>query len=213
MAKSRENGSTILLRLKGYEVEKVMEEEEGIIAEVRAIGSKRLNCPRCGTARLHRHGLAMKRKVLHSWSGGKRVYLELHRHRWRCRECNHSFNDGVQLLRPYSRITRQAEVEVLWQLKERSFSQVRKEMGVGYGTVRRLLEREIDEEALGFIQEEDEIFLGIDEHSFRHQELVHTVTEVKKRKVLGILRDDRIATLKKFLSKIPNDKVKEVCIS
>ena len=85
-------------------------------------------------------------------------------------------------------------------------------MGVGYGTVRRLLEREIDEEALGFVQEEDEIFLGIDEHSFRHQELVYTVTEVKKRKVLGILRDDRIATLKKFLSKIPDDKVKEVCI-
>ena len=53
---------------------------------------------------------------------------------------------------------------------------------------------------------------GIDEHSFRHQELVYTVTEVKKRKVLGILRDDRIATLKKFLSKIPDDKVKEVCI-
>ena len=75
--------------------------------------------------------------------------------------------------------------------------------------MRRLLEREIDEEALGFIGGEDEIFLGIDEHSFRHQELVHTITEVKKRKVLGILKDDRIATLKRFLSKIPSDKVKE----
>ena len=75
-----------------------------------------------------------------------------------------------------------------------------------------LLEREIDDEALGFIQDEDEIYLGIDEHSFRHQELVHTITEVKQSKVLGILRDDRIATLKKSLSKVPGDKVKEVCI-
>ena len=80
---------------------------------------------------------------------------------------------------------------------------MRRELGVGYGTLRRLLEREIDKEALGFIQNEDEIYLGIDEHSFRHQELVHTVTEVKQGKVLGILRDDRIATLKKFLSKGP----------
>ncbi len=80
------------------------------------------------------------------------------------------------------------------------------------GTVRCLLEREIDEESPGFIGGENEIFLGIDEHSFRHQELVHTITEVKKRKVLGILKDDRIATLKRFLSKIPSDKVKEVCI-
>lgn len=41
---------------------------------------------------------------------------------------------------------------------------------------------------------------------------MHTITEVKQRKVLGILRDDRIATLKKFLSKIPGDKGREVCI-
>ena len=81
------------------------------------------------------------------------------------------------------------------QLRDRNFSQVRRELGVGDGSLRRLLEREIDEEAMGFIQGEDEIYLGIDEHSFKHQELVHTVTEVKKRRVLGILRDDRIATL------------------
>jgi transposase len=89
---------------------------------------------------------------------------------------------------------------------------VMRELGVGYGTLRRLLEREIDEEALGFIQDADEIYLGTDEHSFRHQELVHSITEVKRRKVLGILRDDRIATLKKFLGKVPHDKVREVCI-
>jgi len=56
MAKSQQNGSTILLRLKGYEVEKVMEEEEGVIAEV-----KKLSCPWCGSAKLHRHGSAGKR--------------------------------------------------------------------------------------------------------------------------------------------------------
>ena len=38
------------------------------------------------------------------------------------------------------------------------------------------------------------------------------MTEVKKRRVLGVLGDDRIATLKGFLNKIPRDKVKEVCI-
>ena len=116
------------------------------------------------------------------------------------------------MLRPRSRLTRPAEAEALWQLKDRNFSQVTRELGVGYSTLRRLLEREIDEEALGFLQDEGEIYLGIDEHSFRHQELVHTVTEVKQKRVLGILRDDRIATLKKFLDKIPGDKVKEVCI-
>ncbi len=56
------------------------------------------------------------------------------------------------------------------------------------------------------------MFLGIDEHSFRHQDMVYTVTDVGKRKMLEILRDDRIATLQVFLNKIPRDKVREVCI-
>ena len=73
----------------------------------------------------------------------------------------------------------------------------------------RLLEREIDEEGPNFIKEEGEVFLGIDEHSFRHQDMVHTVTEVKRKKILGILRDDRIATLKALLRRIPKDKVKK----
>ncbi|MDI3543305.1 MAG: hypothetical protein PWP57_910, partial [Candidatus Atribacteria bacterium] len=30
--------------------------------------------------------------------------------------------------------------------------------------------------------------------------------------MIGVLRDDRIATLREFLSNIPKDKVKEVCI-
>lgn len=41
---------------------------------------------------------------------------------------------------------------------------------------------------------------------------MYTITEVKKRRVLGILKDDRIASLKGFLLKLPGDKVKEACI-
>ena len=211
MAKSQGNSITILLGLKGYQVGGVTEDGKGVIVEVRTIGEE-VNCPYCGGQRLYKHGACLPRKVLHSWSNGKRVYLELYRQRWRCRDCGHSFYDGVKLLRPYSRITKQAEQEALWQLKDRSFSQVKRDLGLSYSSLRRLLEKEIDEETIGPIKEEAEIFLGIDEHSFKHQELVHMVTEVKKRKVLGILRDDRIATLKNFLTKIPKDKVREVCI-
>ena len=211
MAKSQENGTTILLGLKGYEVGKVSEEEKGIVVEV-ATELKKPACPRCDSAKLYRHGRAKKRKILHGWSQSKKIYLEIARHRWRCQNCWYSFSEGVELVRLHSRLTRQAEVEALWQLKDGSFSRVSKELGISYNTLRRLLERETGEEALGFIKEEGEIFLGIDEHSFRRQDMVHTVTEVKKKKMLGLLSDDRIATLKMFLRNVPQDKVKEVCI-
>jgi len=211
MAKSQENGTTILLGLEGYEVGEVIEEAKGIVVEV-GTDLKKPACPHCDSAKLYRHGRAKKRRVLHGWSQGKKIYLEIAGHRWRCRDCGYSFTGGKELMRRHSRLTKQAEAEALWQLKERSFSQVRKELGISYSTLRHLLEREIDEEALGFIKEEEELFLGIDEHSFRHQDMVHTITEVKKRKVLGILRDDRIATLKMFLKNIPQESVKELCI-
>ena len=210
MANGQDNGTTILLGLKGYKVGMVWEGEDRVM--VRTDVKRKEKCPHCGSARLYSHGECKPREVLHTWSNGRRVYLDLHRRRWQCRDCKHTFTEGKELVRSRSRLTRPAEAEALWQLKDRNFSQVTRELGVGYGTLRRLLEKEIDEEALGFMRDADEIYLGIDEHSFRHQELVHTVTEVKQRKLVAILRDDRIATLKKFLAKIPRDKVKEVCI-
>jgi len=210
MAKGQDNGITILLGLEDYKVGVVWECDDRVM--VRTEVKRKQKCPHCGSVSLYSHGECKPREVLHTWSNGRKVYLELHRRRWQCRDCKHTFTEGGELVRTRSRLTRPAEAEALWQLKERNFSQVTRELGVGYGTLRRLLEMEIDEEALGFIQDRDEIYLGIDEHSFRHHELVHTVTEVKQRKMVGILRDDRIATLKKFLAKIPRDKVKEVCI-
>ncbi len=211
MAESQGNGTTILLGLEGYEVGEVIEEVKGIVVEV-GTDLKKPACPHCDSAKLYQHGRAKKRRVLHAWSQGKKIYLEIARHRWQCRDCGHSFIGGRELVRPHSRLTEQAQAEALWQLKDRSFSQVSKELGISYSTLRHLFEREIDEEALGFIKEEGDLFLGIDEHSFRHQDMVHTVTEVRKRKVLGILRDDRIATLKMFLKTIPQERVKELCI-
>jgi len=211
MAKSQDNNSKILLGLKDCEIGEVREDKDRVVVKV-TLKLEGMNCPCCGSLNLYRHGKCKPRQVLHSWSNGRRIYLELHRHRWRCRGCGRTFNEGKELIQPRSRLTRQAQQEALWQLRDRSFSQVRRELGVGYSSLRRLLEREIDEEALAPIVGEDEVSLGIDEHSFKRQELVHMITEVKKRKVLGILRDDRMATLRNFLSKIPQDKVKEVCI-
>ncbi len=57
-------------------------------------------------------------------------------------------------MRPHSRLSKQAEAEALWQTRRLSFSQVKKELGISYSTMRRLLEREIDEDELGFVKQE-----------------------------------------------------------
>ena len=116
-------------------------------------------------------------------------------------------------------MSRQAEGEALYELREHSFSQVGRRLGVSYSTLRRLLERDVNYEALNLIAGEGSLSLGIDEHSseslrsldLRHQEMVFTVTEVKQRRMLGILKDDRVSSLKAFLSRLSAEKVREVC--
>lgn len=92
---------------------------------------ERKKCPYCGSGKLYRHGMCKAREVLHSWSNGKRVYLELHRRRWKCRDCKQTFTEGRELVRSRSRLTRQAEVEALWQ----------RWTGWSAGKVRRTLSR------------------------------------------------------------------------
>lgn len=212
MAEHHQSDSiTSLLGIEGYGVLGMREEGDSFVVEVEGYGGE-VSCPQCDGHRLYRHGKAKLRKVLHGWMRGKRVYLLLARRRWRCQGCGHSFTEGASLVRPYSRMSRQAEGEALYELREHSFSQVGRRLGVSYSTLRRLLERDVNCEALNLIGREGPLFLGIDEHSFRHQEMVFTVTEVKQRRMLGILKDDRISSLKAYLSRLPAERIREVCI-
>lgn len=158
MAKSEENNTTTLLGLKDCKVEEVVRGDDRVIVKI-MINRGREKCPYCGSAKLYGHGTCDPRHVLHTWMHGTKVYIDLHRQRWKSRDCGYTFTGGKQLLSPCSRLTRQAEAEALWQLRERNFRQVTRELGVGYSTLRRLMAREIDEKALGFIQHDHEIHL------------------------------------------------------
>lgn len=151
--------------------------------------------------------------MLHHWILGKRIYVKVRKRRFWCKGCRRSFPEEIPWLRPWARMSRQAEGEALYELRHLSFSIVQERLGVSYGTLRRILDRGVDEgEALKCLEDWNDIFLGIDEHSFKHQEMVNSVSEVRHRRLLAVLRDDRKQTLKDFLRKLPVDKVREVCI-
>jgi transposase len=122
MSRGQDNGTTILLGLKDYRVAEVVEREEKIVVKTEVKG--RIKCPHCGSGKFYGHGMCKPREILHAWSNDRRVCLELHRRRWKCRDCKRTSAQGRELLRSCSKLTRQAEAEALWQLKDRNFSQV-----------------------------------------------------------------------------------------
>jgi len=75
---------------------------------------KEKRCPYCDSGKFYGHGACKPREVLHTWSNGRRVYLELQRRRWKRRDCKRTFAEGRELVRPRLRLTRQAETKVLW---------------------------------------------------------------------------------------------------
>ncbi|MCD6299570.1 MAG: transposase family protein [Dehalococcoidales bacterium] len=76
MARGQENGITILLGLKDYKVGEVVGGEDRVVVMTGVKGEKK--CPYCGSATLYGHGVCKPREVLHTWSNGRKVYLELH---------------------------------------------------------------------------------------------------------------------------------------
>lgn len=75
MARGQNNSTIILLGLKDYKVGEVVEGVKREVVKTSAKGEEK-KCPHRGSARLCRHGTCKPRKVLHTWSNGRRVYLE-----------------------------------------------------------------------------------------------------------------------------------------
>lgn len=191
MANGHKNNITNMLGLKGFKVSDTREEEDAFVIEVQVKPDKTAVCPECNSKDLYRHGKAKPRKVLHALINGKKVYLEIHgRQRWKCKHCGRTFTQELEIIKPRSRLTRYAEKLVLWLLSLMSFKAVSKLLKISYGKAKKILmeAKAIPGLLRSMINGSEELHLGIDEHSFKHQEMVLIITDVKAKKVLEVLK-------------------------
>jgi transposase len=168
---------------------------------------KEARCPACGTLtrKIHERGRRWRR-ILHTWCHHQPVYLRVRSRRFRCTTCRKIFTEPLPGIAPWGRRTRHAELALLAALAGRSFREAARHTGTHPGVLRRALLRhvrtEVDVQAA--LADCPEAKLSVDEHSFRRQDMVVTVTCVKpKRLVLAILPDDRVHTLERYLRALP----------
>jgi len=89
--------------------------------------------------------------------------------------------------------------------------------GISYSSLRRELLRVIKSGEVHWERqygEEEQLILGIDEHSFRGQRMATTLTDIANHRLLAVLKDHRKETIRQFLRAIPpqiKEKVIEVC--
>jgi transposase len=91
-------------------------------------------------------------------------------------------------------------------ITETSYSSLSREL------IRVIKSGEIDWE--GLYDQQEQIALGIDEHSFRGQRMATTITDITNHRLLAVLKDYRKDTIKKFFRSIPpkiKENIIEVC--
>jgi transposase len=164
---------------------------------------KEVRCPACGVLTRRVHDRSRRwRRVLHTWSGQRPVYLRVRPRRFRCGRCGKVFTEAFPGLRPWARATEHTERALLCELAGRSFRSTARHLGVGVGTLRRLVLRRVGPEvdASTVLQDLPEVALSLDEHSFRHQDMAVTITVVSRRAPqspvgVGVPRDPQASPL------------------
>ena len=205
-----------LLGLHGYRVLDVSEDAGDAVVHVEPPAEA--GCTRCGvvTARVHARSPRPSR-ILWAFVDGRRLWVTLHRRRLWCGDCGRAFTARLPGVAPRARMSVTAQVAILTTLGELSFAALTRSLGVSYGRARRALERlpvPWCEWSL-LVGEDGPVSLGVDEHSFRGRDLVLTISCLSSRRLLAILPDRRVATLRAFLRELPagvRARIEGVCI-
>lgn len=156
-------------------------------------------CPHCETTttRVHRNA---QRTVKHMQCDGKLVQLQITMRNFLCQSCKHIFREAIAGI-DRRHTTQHYRAYIVPKLRDRSFRSVAHEYQVGTGTLINATTALMGEHDITWPQ--TPFTLGLDGHSFRGRDLMMTVTDVRHRKLLTLLPDDHMASLRVFLTNMP----------
>ena len=139
---------------------------------------------------------------------GKRVAVHVMRQRWRCRECNGTFQQLLPEMDEKRNMTRRLVDYIQQRSLVRTFTEVADDVGVNEKTVRNVFR-----EYVALLEEDREIetptWLGIDE-LFLIRKPRCIFTNVKKRSIVDLLAKRDKLTVSKWLTNLPQKATVEV---
>lgn len=187
--------------LEGLWIEEMKEvpQENKTIIKVRS-PRKKASCPYCGhpTTRVHQY---RKRTVIHGFYHNKQVLLKATMRRFLCKRCRRTFTESLPGI-DSKHYTKQCRRQIVDMLACSSFSRVAQKLKMSATTLIKFMRELMQEQEIMWPQR-GEIHLGIDGHSFSGHDMVLTVTDVKRKRLLTVLADDSKQTLMRFLEDIP----------
>lgn len=142
-------------------------------------------------------------------SDTRMIELKLIRRYFRCHKCGSHFMEKFDFEVPQWNHTKNFEQDVMIARWHMSGCQIARNTQCSPQKIHSILHG-LDPEAISkqwieLMKRLDKIFIGIDEHSFHGHDYVLVITEIKERKPLAVLKDNKLETLKKRLKALPED--------
>ena len=177
-------------------------------------------CPACGSKKHYVHSRGNWQLKKHSHFQKNQMYLEVKRKRLKCACCQKVFSQDLPGISKYARKTINFEKQSLEHLATNSFVETGLVNKASYPTLKNQLYKYVNPLKLSFrkldlLYSQKEIYLGVDGQSFRGQEMVLTITEVKLKETITVLPSENKEELVKFLkewSTVLREKVKGISI-
>jgi transposase len=168
-------------------------------------------CPHCtsSTAKVHQY---KTRKIKHSIWQGRQVILHLRFRRFYCNRCQKAFTEYIHGF-DRRRTTENFRSILIKEMSRNSLSYVQQNNDISPPVLYAVLKENHEKfKEINWEEQGEKFVLGIDEHSYRGKNLVLTATNITKKKLLLVGKDDRLATLAEFLKKSDQKRISEVCI-
>ena len=177
---------------------------------------KTCECPLCMKKTSKRdwlHEVTMKPLWKHLLlSDGNMMELKLIRRAFRCPECKISFMERFEFEAEKWERTKAFDDYVKFSRWHMSGSQIARNTQCSAWLIHDILkdidENELNKRWIEIMRELDEIYLWIDEHSFKGRDMVLVITDIKAKKVLAILEEITNEALSNWFKSL-DSKIKE----
>lgn len=199
-----------LLGLQNVWVDSWEIKEKELIVKIR---SPRTNCmcPHCTNTsrRVHQY---KTRYIKHSIWQSRKVILHLKFRRFYCNHCKRAFTEYIPGF-DKRKTTDNFRKILIKEMSRNSLSHVKQNNSISFPVLYSVLQENHEKfKEINWKEQGEKFVLGIDEHSYRGRNMVLTATNITKKKLLMVGKNDKLATLAKFLQKADQKRISEVCI-
>lgn len=199
-----------LLGLQNVWVDSWDIQDNEIIVKIRSPRTSCM-CPHCtNTARrVHQKKI---RKINHSVWQSRRIILHLKVRRFYCNHCQKAFTEHIVGFDKRKTSANFRSI-LIKEMTRNSLRHVQQNNSISPSVLYSVLKENYEKfKEINWKEQGERFVMGIDEHSYRGRNLVLTATNITKKKLLLVGKDDRLATLAEFLQKADQKRISEVCI-